>query len=73
MIPVRTNFHTTTGLRSVSIMRANNLGLWIFFRGSPESRLIVVEGIYVPAIKYPFLWRFLAFKLFVVLFWKLVK
>ena len=52
---------------------SHDLGFWIFFRGSPESRLIVVEGIHVPASKYPFLWRFLAFKLFVVLFWKLVK
>ena len=68
-IPVRTNFYTTTGL-SVSIMRANILG---FLRGSPESRLMVVEGIHNPARKYPFVWRFLAFKLFVVLFWKLVK
>ena len=41
---------------------SHDLGFWIFFRGSPESRL-----------RYPFVWRFLAFKLFVVLFWKLVK
>ena len=34
---------------------------------------MVVEGIHVPASKYPFVWRFLAFKLLVVLFWKLVK
>ena len=72
-IPVRTNFYTTTGLTSVSIIRANDLGLWIFFRGSSESRLMVVEGIHIPTRKYPFVWRFLAFKLFVVLFWKLVK
>ena len=72
-IPVRTNFYTTTGLTSVSIIRANDLGLWIFFRGSPESRLMVVEDIHVPASKYPFVWRFLAFELFVVLFFKLVK
>ena len=72
-IPVRTNFYTTTGLTSVSIIRAHDLGFWIFFRGSPESRLMVIEGIHVFAGKYPFVWRFLAFKLFVVLFRKLVK
>ena len=72
-IPVRTNLYATTGLTSVSIIRANILGLWIFFRGSPESSLMVIEGIHIPARKYPFVWRFLAFKLFVVLFWKLVK